>query len=45
MTGFNACHKILQREGDQFSTPKEFLGYDMAWLTARSSYRFTPKNT
>ncbi len=45
MTGFNACHEILQRENDQFTTPKDFLGYDMKWLTARSSYKFTPVNT
>lgn len=45
MTGFNACHEILQRENDQFSTPKDFLGYDMKWLTARTSYKFTPVNT
>lgn len=45
MTGFNACHDILKKENDQFSTPKEFLGYDMRWLTARTSYKFTPVNT
>lgn len=45
MTGFNACHNILKSENNKFSTPKDFLGYDMKWLTARTSYKFTPINT
>jgi hypothetical protein len=46
MTGFNACHDIVfdtkQKEGG-YKYINKFCGYDLEWLTHRTSYKFTPK--
>ena len=46
-TGFNACHTPLRQiAGDQRAEalPRDFVGYDLSWLTARSSWKFTARN-
>lgn len=48
MTGFNAAHDIVfkTKKDQKIQKPifeHKFTGYDLKWLTARTSYRFTPK--
>jgi len=44
LTGFNACHDPLHQIGTERKLPEGFCGYDLKWLTARTSWRFTAKN-
>jgi len=49
LTGFNAAHSIIYQErsaeAQSDASRKQFCGYDLQWLTARSSYQFTPCNS
>jgi hypothetical protein len=44
-TGFNACHKEVRQVGEHKDVERGFVGYDLHWLTARTSLKFTPKNS
>jgi hypothetical protein len=41
LTGFNAVQKKKFGKETNYS---EFNGYDLKWLTARTTYKFTPNN-
>lgn len=49
VSGFNASHSITyfnkNSSEDLNNKYKQFHGYDLNWLTARTSYKFTPNNT
>ena len=44
MTGFNAAHDLVMKSKTaNKGYSNKFTGYDLKWLTARTSYKFTPK--
>lgn len=44
LTGFNFCHSIDRSSSGDTVCPKTFQGYDLSFMTARTSFAFTPKN-